>query len=109
MTSNISEADVGIKTKCILDKQHWIFFEVCHPRCVSSITKNFCLLQTQSNTTIFHLLVQWVYDYIGCNYMFRPYMLTIFRLQFNYRAVIQDVWGGFRVLGVGERDLVVSE
>ena len=27
------------------------FFEVCHPRCVGSITKNFCVLHIQSNTT----------------------------------------------------------
>ena len=28
--------------------------EVCHPRCVGSITKNFCLLHIHSNTTIFN-------------------------------------------------------
>ena len=27
-------------------------FEVCHPRCVGSITKNFCVLHIQSNTNI---------------------------------------------------------
>jgi len=43
--------------------------EVCHPHCVGSITKNFCVLHIQSNTTIFHLVVQQVYSY-----MFRPYM-----------------------------------
>ena len=51
------------------------FFLLRHPRCVGSITKNFCVLHTQSNTTIFHLVVQY-----GYNYMFRPYMWTIFRL-----------------------------
>ena len=29
-------------------------FEVCHPRCVGSVTKNYCVLHIQSNTTIFH-------------------------------------------------------
>ena len=33
-------------------------FEVRHPRCVGSITKNICVLHIQSNTTIFHLVVQ---------------------------------------------------
>jgi len=33
-------------------------FEVRHPRCVGSITKNFCVLHLQSNTTIFPLVVQ---------------------------------------------------
>jgi len=33
-------------------------FELRHPRCVGSITKNFCVLHMQSNTTIFHLVVQ---------------------------------------------------
>ena len=33
-------------------------FEVRHPRCVGSITKNYCVLHIQSNTTIFHLVVQ---------------------------------------------------
>ena len=32
--------------------------EVRHPRCVGSITKNFCVLHVQSNTTIFYLLVE---------------------------------------------------
>jgi len=32
-------------------------FEVHHPRCVGSITKNFCLLHIQSNTTVFHPVV----------------------------------------------------
>jgi len=49
-------------------------FEVRHPRCVGSITKNFCVLHKQSNTTIFKLVVQWEY-----NCMFRPYMWAIFR------------------------------
>ena len=44
-------------------------FEVRHPRCVGSITKNFCVLHIQSNTSIFHLVVQYEY-----NYMFRPYV-----------------------------------
>jgi len=33
--------------------------------------------------------------------MFRPYILVIFTLLFNYRAAIQDVWWSFRVSGVG--------
>jgi len=33
-------------------------YEVRHPGCVGSITKNFCVLHLQSNTTIFHLAVQ---------------------------------------------------
>jgi len=49
-------------------------FEVRHPRCVGSVTKNYCVLHIQSNTIIFHLVGQWVYDYIGCKYMFRPYL-----------------------------------
>jgi hypothetical protein len=32
--------------------------EVRHPCCVGSITKNFCVLHVQSNTTIFYLLVE---------------------------------------------------
>jgi len=35
-----------------------IHFEVRHSRCVGSTTKNFCVLHIQSNTTIFHLVVQ---------------------------------------------------
>jgi hypothetical protein len=35
-----------------------IFFEVRHPRCVGSKTRNFCVLHVQSNTTMFHLVVQ---------------------------------------------------
>jgi len=41
-------------TKKIIDYD----FELRHPRCVGSITKNFCVLHIQSNTTIFHLVVQ---------------------------------------------------
>ena len=37
-------------------------------------SKNFCVLHVQSNTTIFHLVLQQKY-----NYMFRPYMWAIFR------------------------------
>ena len=33
-------------------------FEVRHPRCVSSNNKKFSVLYLQSNTTIFHLVVQ---------------------------------------------------
>jgi len=33
-------------------------FELRHPRCVGSITKNFCVLHIQSNTAIFQLVVQ---------------------------------------------------
>ena len=46
---------------CLLTNNNCIYiknFEVRHPRCVGSITKNFCLLHIQSNTTIFHLVVQ---------------------------------------------------
>ena len=35
----------------------FFYFEVRHPRCVGSITKNFCVLHVQSNTTIFHPVV----------------------------------------------------
>ena len=31
--------------------------EVCHPRCVGTITQKFCVLHVQSNTTIFQLVV----------------------------------------------------
>jgi len=34
------------------------FFEVRHPRCVGSMTKNFGVLHIQSNTTAFHPVVQ---------------------------------------------------
>jgi hypothetical protein len=71
-----------------------------------TITKNFCALHIQSNTNIFHLAVQYLY-----NYMFRPYMLAIFRLWFNLQISYTRCAGcSFRVLGVGwgERDLVVS-
>ena len=70
-------------------------FEVRHPRCVGSITKNFCVLHIQSNTTIFHPIVH--YDY---NYMFRPYMWAIFRLWFDFQSshtrcmgVLFGYWG----------------
>jgi len=33
-------------------------FEMRHPRCVGSITQNFCVLHVQSNTKIFNLAVQ---------------------------------------------------
>jgi len=33
-------------------------YEARHPRFAGSITKNFCVLHIQSNTTIFHLVVQ---------------------------------------------------
>ena len=46
------------------------------------ITKNFCVLHIQSNTTVFHLKVQYVN-----NYKFRPYRLAIFRLWFNLGCV----------------------
>ena len=46
----ITRPDLNIK--CITNH-----FEVRHPRCVGSITKNFCVLHIQSNTTIFHLVV----------------------------------------------------
>ena len=32
--------------------------EVRHPRCVGTIAQKFCVLHLQSNTTIFHLVVQ---------------------------------------------------
>jgi len=35
-----------------------ILVEARHPRCVGSITKNFCVLHVQSDTTICYLLVQ---------------------------------------------------
>jgi len=39
-------------------KMWLINFEARHPHCVGSITKDFCVLHIQSNTTIFHLVVQ---------------------------------------------------
>jgi hypothetical protein len=42
-----------------------------------TITQNYCVLHIRLNTTIFHLAVQYVY-----NYMFPPCMLAIFRLWF---------------------------
>ena len=76
--------------------------------------KKLCVLYIQSNTTIFHLVVQWVYDYIGCNYMFRSYMLAIFRLSFKLQrsysrcvGCFLGYWGGgTKVLGVRERDVI---
>ena len=38
--------------------QSFFNFKVCHPRCVGSITKNFCVLHIQSNTTIFSSTVR---------------------------------------------------
>ena len=76
------------------------------PHCVGSIKKNFCLLHIQSNTTIFHLTVQYVY-----NHKFRPYMWAIFRLWFNLQSsYTRRVGCSLRVLGFEceERDLVVS-
>jgi len=40
----------------ILNRLHNL--DVRHPRCVGSITKNFCVLHVQSNTTVFYLLEQ---------------------------------------------------
>ena len=37
----------------ITDRIQTFNFEVFHPRCVGSITKNFCVLHIQSNTTIY--------------------------------------------------------
>ena len=77
-------------------------FEVRHPRCVGSITKEFYVLHIQSNTTIFHLVIQQEY-----NYMFRPYMLAILRLLFILQGSDTRCVGYF--LGYWrERDLVVS-
>ena len=39
-------------------RHKWANFEVRHPRFVRSITKNFVYYTIQSNTTIFHLVVQ---------------------------------------------------
>ena len=73
-------------------------------RVIVHISKNVCVLHIQSNTTIFHLAVQWVY-----NYMFRPYMWAIFRFWFNLQSsYTRCVECSFRVLvfGWGEWDLV---
>jgi hypothetical protein len=56
--------------------------------------KTYCMLYIQSNTTIFQLVVQWVYDYLGYNYMFRPYLLAIFRLYFNLSKSYPCYGGG---------------
>jgi len=52
--------DLFIKNKCIkIWKQTQCYnFEVRHPHCVGSMTKNFCVLHVQLNRTIFHLVVQ---------------------------------------------------
>ena len=74
--------------------------EAFQSHCPGAITKNFCVLHIQSNTTIFHLVVQWEY-----NYMFRPYMWTIFRLWFNLQnSYTRCVGCSFRVLGLGGRN-----
>jgi len=41
-----------------LEEGDFYNFEVRHPLCVDSTTKSFCVLRIQSNTTIFHLVVQ---------------------------------------------------
>ena len=62
--------------------------EVRPPRCVCSITRIVCVLHIQSNTTTFHLAVQWVYSYI-----FRPYISwTGLGCELTYRAAIINVW-----------------
>ena len=58
--------------------------------------KEFSVLYLQSNTTIFHLVVQQKY-----NYMFRPYMWAIFRLCFDSQSSYTRCMGcSLRVLGV---------
>ena len=64
---NIITYDIVIKVKLEIQR----CFEARHPRCVGSIAKNFCVLHIQSNATIFHLLIHYVY-----NYMFRPSLIT---------------------------------
>ena len=74
-----------------------VWFYLCIVAYISSkiIFKNL-VCYTFSRTQLY-LVVQWEY-----NYMFRPYMSAIFRLQSNFSGgVIQDVWGVFRALGVG--------
>ena len=42
----------------VLTEYHDNFLEVRHPRCVEFNNKEFCVLHLQSNTTIFHPVVQ---------------------------------------------------
>jgi len=65
--------------------------EVRHPRCVGSITKNFCILHVQSNTTILHLVVH-SRNTTTC---FGPICGPSTGCDLTYRAAIQDVWGVF--------------
>jgi len=71
----------GSEYMFVMHNSGFFNFEVRHPCCVVSITKNYCVLHKQSNTTIFHLVVQHVYKY-----MFRPYMWAIFRMWFNSQS-----------------------
>jgi len=46
-----------IEDKKINVNQKYTFFEVRHSSCVGSITKNFCVLHIQTNTTIFRTVI----------------------------------------------------
>ena len=75
-----------------------------HPRCVGSITKNFCVLHVQSNNYILPISTVIIQLHVS--------VLYVYHLQFEiltYRLVIQDVWG-ICVVGEGgvKRYLVVS-
>jgi len=52
--------------------------------------KEYCALQVQLNTIIFHLVVQQEY-----NYMFWPYTWAIFRLWFNLQSSYTRCVGWF--------------
>ena len=80
-----------------LNSYFFFFWDASSPLCWFNYKKRFCALHVQSNTTIFHLAVQQVY-----NYMFQPYMLAIFRLWFNLQiSYTRCVGCSFRLLGVG--------
>ena len=74
---------------------------------ICSNNKEYYVLHVQSNTTIFHLVVQYKY-----NYMFRPYMWHFFRLRFNLLSSHTRCVGCFLGCwelggGRGGQDLVV--
>ena len=47
---------LGVPTGFAFNKTgHVLNSEVCHPRCVGTITQEFCVLHVQSNTTIFKI------------------------------------------------------
>ena len=79
----------------MFEQEHNIFRSICNP---VRLCQNFGI-SVGGGLNPPRYPTEWVHNYIGYNYMFRPYMLAIARLYFNLPgAIIQYVWD---ILGVG--------